>query len=92
MVTALSFYSGPLLLVVIINHVYLLKLKIMKVKELIELLQNFDQDKTVILRHDDHTDWTYTTELDSTSIDEDDWYDEDSDTKENVVVIDCRFW
>ena len=64
----------------------------MTVKELIEQLSKLPQDKQVFLRHEDHTDWTYTTVLETTEIDEDDIYDEDSDSEENVVVIDCRFW
>lgn len=64
----------------------------MTVKQLIDVLQQLPQDKTVILRHDDHTDWTYTTVLDETEIDEDEYYNEDNDTTEDVVVIDCIFW
>ena len=64
----------------------------MTVKELIEQLSKLPQDKQVFLRHEDHTDWTYTTVLETTEIDEDDIYDEDSDCEENVVVIDCKFW
>ena len=64
----------------------------MTVKELIEQLSKLPQDKQVILSHTDHTDWTYTTVLETTEIDEDDIYDEDSDCEENVVVIDCKFW
>jgi hypothetical protein len=47
----------------------------MTVKELIEELQKLPQDKTVIIKHDDHTDWTYTAELTSDLIGEDKWYD-----------------
>jgi hypothetical protein len=47
----------------------------MTVKELIEHLQQFPQDKKVILRHDDHTDWTYTVELTNNLVDEDKWWD-----------------
>jgi len=47
----------------------------MTVKELIEELQKLPQDKTVIIKHDDHTDWTYTTELTTDLIGEDKWYD-----------------
>ncbi len=35
----------------------------MTVQQLIEHLQTLPQDKKVVLRHDDHTDWTYTVEL-----------------------------
>jgi hypothetical protein len=47
----------------------------MTVKELIEELQKLPQDKTVIIQHNDHTDWTYTVELTSDLIGEDKWWD-----------------
>lgn len=65
----------------------------MTVKELIEKLQTLPQDKKVVLFHTDHTDYDYMTELSSESITEDYWYDdEDEDSEEEVVFIDCKFW
>lgn len=68
----------------------------MTVKELISELEKLPQDKKVILRHDDHTDWMYTTELTSELIYEDEWFDElkdeDEDEGEDVVMINCLFW
>lgn len=64
----------------------------MTVKQLIEQLSKFPQDKQIILSHTDHTDWDYSVELTSDLVSENEWYNEDSDSEENVVVIDCRFW
>ena len=72
----------------------------MTVKELIEQLSSLPQDKKVVLQHSDHTDFTYTTELSSGSIVEDEWWNEDEDNEdkdyedslEDVVIIYCMFW
>jgi hypothetical protein len=65
----------------------------MTVKELIEKLQQFPQDKKVMLSHDDHTDFNYFTELLPELIVEDYSYDdEEEDSEEEVVIIDCKFW
>lgn len=64
----------------------------MIVKDLIEQLSKLPQDKKIILSHTDHTDWDYSVELTSDLIFENEWYNEDSDSEENVVIIDCKFW
>ena len=68
----------------------------MTVQELIDQLTELKNEgfgeTQLVLSVTDHTDWTYTTVLETTEIDEDDIYDEDSDCEENVVVIDCKFW
>ena len=65
----------------------------MTVKELIDQLSQLPQDKQVILRHNDHTDWLYTTPLTPELIEEDKWSDEDEDGEdEDVVFINCIFW
>ena len=61
----------------------------MTVKELIEQLQTFPQDKQIILSHTDHTDWDYNVELTSDLIIEDKWYkdldDEDYDLMDERI-------
>jgi len=41
------------------HHLSLLKLKNMRIKDLIEHLQQFDSELPIVLVHTDHTDWTY---------------------------------
>jgi len=76
------------------------------VKELIEFLQTQPQDKQVVLSHDDHTDWNYSTFLDPKNIEVREVYsddesfavedeiDEDGNRKEEptYLVINCVFW
>ena len=72
----------------------------MTVKDLINQLKKLPQDKTIVLEHTDHTDYTYSTPLTSDSIVEDEWWDEsnDDETKDydeslqDVVKIVCSFW
>jgi hypothetical protein len=73
----------------------------MTVKELIEELQQLPQDKQVVLRHRDHTDYTYYVDLVATDIDEEEFYDEYYEGKDkdeyggkerDVVMIRCEFW
>ena len=72
----------------------------MTVHELIEVLKLYPSDKKVMLRHTDHTDWTYKVDLVETDIDEDEYWDEDNSNNElsyeeeveRVVMIDCMFW
>jgi len=72
----------------------------MTVHELIKHLQVLPQNKKVVLQHTDHTDYTYTVELDSDSIVEEEWWNEETDSEdkefedllEDVVVINCLFW
>ena len=60
----------------------------MTVKELIEQLSKLPQDKQVILRHDDHTDFEYTVELTSDLVGESKWYKELED--EDFDLMDER--
>ena len=60
----------------------------MTVHELIKHLQVLPQNKKVVLRHDDHTDWTYTVELTSDLVSESKWYKELED--EDYELMDER--
>jgi hypothetical protein len=67
----------------------------MKVKELIEALQKFDLEKEIVVRYDDHTDWTYHMNVLEENIELTEVWDESYDEFENgekKVVIRVMEW
>ena len=64
----------------------------MKVKELIEALQKFDLEKEIVVRYDDHTDWTYHMNVLEKNIELTEVWDVEVENGEKKVVIRVMEW